>query len=245
MIKEKKVIADDKPKVPSYIVTFSDMVTLLLTFFVLLLSMANTQDEAKFMKGQASIKRAIATMGLAGFLPGKDSSAESKFAPIKYSVDMDEEDNNEEDPVDEQFQTLKDTIFQLESLMHVSPSQIIGDSPIFEAIGIDFNKSSSNLSADMKKNLRQYSVDMSRNLSSNRTIIYVIGFCDDFQSMNQNRIISTKRAQVVSDSLKKAIQETPYLSIYYWGAGSGGDWVSGRASLDKNSDVTIAILTAD
>jgi len=44
----RPVIEDDKPKVPSYIVTFSDMVTLLLTFFVMLLSLAEVQDPELF-----------------------------------------------------------------------------------------------------------------------------------------------------------------------------------------------------
>jgi chemotaxis protein MotB len=50
MIERKEPPKEDKIKVPSYIVTFSDMITLLLTFFVLLLSMASEQvDEAKML----------------------------------------------------------------------------------------------------------------------------------------------------------------------------------------------------
>ena len=52
---------ESKMQVPSYIVTFSDMITLLLTFFVMLLSMADTQvDKHKFMKGHYSFKEAVA-----------------------------------------------------------------------------------------------------------------------------------------------------------------------------------------
>ncbi|MHC4291149.1 MAG: flagellar motor protein MotB, partial [Planctomycetota bacterium] len=38
-----KVPEESKTPVPSYIVTYSDMITLLLTFFVMLLSLAETQ----------------------------------------------------------------------------------------------------------------------------------------------------------------------------------------------------------
>lgn len=46
---------------PGWIVTFSDMMTLLLTFFVLLLSMANL-DKAKFLEASGSLKGAFGVM---------------------------------------------------------------------------------------------------------------------------------------------------------------------------------------
>jgi chemotaxis protein MotB len=47
---------------PMWIVTFSDLVTLLLTFFVLLLSMAN-MDQAKFQQASDSLAGAFGVMG--------------------------------------------------------------------------------------------------------------------------------------------------------------------------------------
>ncbi|NOQ50767.1 MAG: OmpA family protein [Desulfuromonadaceae bacterium] len=47
---------------PLWMVTFSDMVTLLLTFFVLLLSMAN-MDQVKFRKAADSLSGAFGVMG--------------------------------------------------------------------------------------------------------------------------------------------------------------------------------------
>jgi chemotaxis protein MotB len=47
---------------PAWMVTYSDMVTLLLTFFVLLLSMANL-DKIKFTKAAISLKDAFGVLG--------------------------------------------------------------------------------------------------------------------------------------------------------------------------------------
>ncbi len=47
---------------PAWMVTFSDMVTLLLTFFVLLLSMANL-DKIKFQEAAGSLRSAFGVMG--------------------------------------------------------------------------------------------------------------------------------------------------------------------------------------
>ena len=56
--KEKKAAAG----APAWMVTFSDMVTLLLTFFVLLLSMAN-MDQVKFSKASDSLAGAFGVLG--------------------------------------------------------------------------------------------------------------------------------------------------------------------------------------
>ena len=54
-----KVPEEPKTPVPSYIVTYSDMITLLLTFFVMLLSLAKTQvDKHKFMAGCRRLRSA-------------------------------------------------------------------------------------------------------------------------------------------------------------------------------------------
>ena len=51
MSRKRKSSEEGKLPVPAYIVTFSDMITLLLTFFVLLLSMASEQKEELFTAG--------------------------------------------------------------------------------------------------------------------------------------------------------------------------------------------------
>jgi chemotaxis protein MotB len=56
---------------PLWMVTFSDLVTLLLTFFVLLLSMAS-MDPVKFVQAKTSIKDAFGWR--------------TKAAPVKYNI---------------------------------------------------------------------------------------------------------------------------------------------------------------
>lgn len=70
-----------EPGAPAWMVTFSDMVTLLLTFFVLLLSMAN-MDKIKFKDAASSIRGAF------GVMSGSNPTSVSppsvvEFAPIE------------------------------------------------------------------------------------------------------------------------------------------------------------------
>ena len=71
---------------PAWMVTYSDMVTLLLTFFVLLLSMSEI-DKLKFEQAAGSLKGAF---GLMKSKPQNDPETEMviipKFTPIQYDM---------------------------------------------------------------------------------------------------------------------------------------------------------------
>lgn len=58
MAKKRKEIIDDSPKAPFWMVTYGDMVTLLLTFFILMFAMS-TINERKFMQAAQSLHDAL------------------------------------------------------------------------------------------------------------------------------------------------------------------------------------------
>lgn len=74
---------------PAWMVTFSDLVTLLLTFFVLLLSMAN-MEEVKFAEASASIRSAFGAHSLPApskfSIPVIPAPPISKFSPIQNEM---------------------------------------------------------------------------------------------------------------------------------------------------------------
>lgn len=74
----KKKKSGDSGGAPAWMVTYSDMVTLLLTFFVLLLSMANL-DKRKFFDALGSLKGAF------GFLQSSSVSEINKPQVISYA----------------------------------------------------------------------------------------------------------------------------------------------------------------
>jgi chemotaxis protein MotB len=76
MARKKK--KNSKGGAPAWMVTYSDMVTLLLTFFVLLLSMANL-DKRKFFDALGSLKGAF------GFLESSSVSEVNKPQVISYA----------------------------------------------------------------------------------------------------------------------------------------------------------------
>ncbi len=82
--KERK--AAEPAGAPAWMVTYSDLVTLLLTFFVLLLSMAN-MDPVKFTAASSSMKDAFGmqkeSANIEFTIPVFPSKPVSKFAPVQ------------------------------------------------------------------------------------------------------------------------------------------------------------------
>jgi len=77
------------PSVPAYIVTFSDMVTLLLTFFVMLLSLANPQDPKLVNKGKDAFFRSIMGLGI-GLGQGEKIKSELSQKQSYHRTDLDD-----------------------------------------------------------------------------------------------------------------------------------------------------------
>ncbi len=83
--KAKKVDDSGPPPVPESMTTFADMVTLMLTFFILLCTFADTQNTEYFASGVGSFRRAVESLGLPGILkantpvvPGDEQRAQNE-----------------------------------------------------------------------------------------------------------------------------------------------------------------------
>ncbi|MBE0583231.1 MAG: flagellar motor protein MotB [Desulfofustis sp.] len=84
--KKKKA---ETPGVPAWMVTYSDLVTLLLTFFVLLLSMANL-DPVRFTRASGSLKEAFGVHARPAqvefAIPILPSPPKTKFTPVQIEL---------------------------------------------------------------------------------------------------------------------------------------------------------------
>ena len=76
---------ESAPGVPLWIITFSDMTTNLLTFFVLLLSMGHIRDDTLFDDGQRMSMLFLESVK-AGF--GFRQSTDFDHPKVKYSIDQ-------------------------------------------------------------------------------------------------------------------------------------------------------------
>lgn len=84
---------DPKPGVPAYMVSFGDMMTLILTFFILLVSMAYEQNQGLVAKGLGSFSVAIQSHGMTNVM--SDQEKLETFDHIRRRFNLPPEDDPE------------------------------------------------------------------------------------------------------------------------------------------------------
>ncbi|MHC5083153.1 MAG: flagellar motor protein MotB [Planctomycetota bacterium] len=234
---------EKKPGVPAYIVTFSDMITLLLTFFVMLLSMAQTQvDKHKFMAGCTSFKKAVADFGMNGFLISRNSGPEMEHPKPKYRVE-EGEDEKENRSIDSETENVRRILMEVERMMKISPSQIAGMDKNFLQTDIRFAPNSGQLDRNSQKKIIKLFEQIKINYAMQDPIIYVLGLAGDVKDPQQQWIISAKRADAVADYIKTQLGRENKWPVFSWGSGNGGQWTGYKGQVTKNAHIMITVMT--
>lgn len=234
--------AEEGPKVPAYIVTFSDMVTLLLTFFVMLLSMAETQvEDHKFMAGQSSIRRALADFGLSGFLINQKSGPEFEHPRPAYNID-EGQDEEEDRSIDSHTEMLRRILLEIETKMKISPSQIDGVSKTYLPMEIRFPPKSSTLNEEAKKELQLYWNQIQTSTINQEPILYILGLAADEPNPTLQWFLSARRAEAVKVYLESLNKKKNGPPIFCWGAGNGGEWTGQSGLTTKETQIMITLI---
>jgi len=245
---------DEKPpKVPAYIVTFSDMVTLLLTFFVMLLSLAEVQDPELFNKGRDSFWKSVKYCGL-GPLLGKRMRTDLGEMKIKYPT-SDPNNVSETRGIDEQREKLRQAFERIRQSMVTMPSQIVAAGTNFAVTNIQFAPGRATLNESAKRFLADFCLDLQQSSGSEPGTLYVLGLAGDEATEKKQWLLSAERARVVADLLQQilssdAARQGQYdvlgnkheWSVLCWGAGPGGQWAGQDSPVPKQSQILIAVL---
>lgn len=232
---------DRGPGVPAYIVTFSDMVTLLLTFFVMLLSMAEDQSQELFEIGQTSFKRALADFGVSGFVVSKASGPEFDYPKAKHKMD-EGQDEPEQRAIDPDTEMTRRVILELERTMKISPSQITGQTKNFLITDIHFRPDNWDLDDEAKSFLERYSKDLQESIPSDNVIIYVVGIASSEPTEKRQWIVSTLRSQKVAEYIQSTLPMGKKWFVFYWGAGNGGEWTGSNGLVTKETEIFLAAI---
>jgi chemotaxis protein MotB len=252
---QRQPIKEGRPKVPAYIVTFSDMTTLLLTFFVMLMSIASVRDEEIFNKGRDSFAYAIKSLGL-GMLMGRKPKPDLGFPKIKYFI-------NEPDElfkgrsIHAKEEKIRRLFNELNQCMKTAPSEIAAEKTDFTVTNIRFARGGARLNESAKQFLGDFCSQLQQNSDSRPVKLYVLGLAGDQAAQKDQWVLSAKRARVVADYLRDILSGSGFQtqrstfgdwskwSVYWWGAGPGGDWVGQDSPISKQSQILIAVLRVD
>jgi len=231
------------PKVPAYIVTFSDMTTLLLTFFVMLLSLASIQDEGLFHKGRASFLRSMRQLGL-GALYGRKQGPDFGDTKIKYFISRPDE-SFEGRTIDSKGEGLRRIFKNVSRSMKTMPSQIVGKRSNFSVTNIRFAGGSATLNEPAKRFLSEFCLDLQQAADSKAIKLYVLGLAGDEATEKEQWVLSARRAQAAAEFLQNILAPGTKWSVYSWGAGPGGVWVGQGSPISRESQILIAVLRAN
>ena len=244
------------PKVPAYIVTFSDMVTLLLTFFVMLLSLASVQDPELSGRGRDSFSWSIKNFGL-GMLWGRKPRPDFGNVKIKYFISKPDK-FFEGRSIHIKEEKIRQVFNELRQSMKTMPSEVAATKTDFAVTNIRFARGVSRLDASAKQFLGSFCSHLQQDSGSRPVKLYVLGLAGDQAAEKEQWILSAKRAKAVADYLRGILSSESGFqrqrsafggwskwSVYWWGTGPGGDWVRQDSPISKQSQILIAVLRAD
>lgn len=238
MKKERVEEPDTSGEVPAYIVTFSDMVTLLLTFFVMLLSMAEVQDPELFNKGRDSFVQALNHCGLGTMfggrlVPGLNTQKE------RHQTTADEPDAPRS--IDARREKRRRAFERLNESMTTLSSQIVGDGVQFSVLDVGMADGQSRLTDAGRDAIWQFARNLQLPDAGRPQTLYVLGLADSGEQAQSQWTLSADRAQAVADFLRQALPEDRY-SIFSWGAGPGYGWGGRDGAAAKDTQVMVGVV---
>ncbi len=252
MKERKQGPVEEKQKVPAYIVTFSDMVTLLLTFFVLLLTLANVQDPELFNQGRDSFIESIQYCGLGNLLGNKPSI---DLGAPKTTYPTTEPETSEDRSIDAYREKLRQVFEHLNETMTTLPSQLVGQRLDFSITNVRFQSGQATLNDASRQYLAKYCTDLQQNLTAEACTLYVLGLAGDEATEKSQWMLSARRAQAAAEFLQEQLAQSPQgqagvptpadspaWEVLWWGAGPGGNWAGQDQPDPGQSQILIAVL---
>lgn len=249
----RHIVEDDKPKVPGYIVTFSDMVTLLLTFFVMLLTLAKVQDPELFNRGRDAFLESIKYIGL-GALLGREEMPHLGYLKDKHFVDTPDE-RPDRRTLDAEKEKLRRLFARIRQTATVVPLEIRAKRTDFSVVNVHFAPGGAALNDSGRKFLTGFCRDLQQDVSAEPVELYVLGLAGDAGDERDQWVLSAKRAQMVADFLREVLHTISGSDdvsgassgrsewfIRSWGAGPGGDWVGRNSPISRQSHVLIGVV---
>jgi len=224
-------------EVPAYIVTFSDMVTLLLTFFVMLLSMADMQDPELFNRGRDSFVESLRHFGLGIMISGQVAPG----LPNLKERHLTTEDEETTRSMDARREKRRRAFERLNESMTTLSSQIVGDRVDFTVLEAGFKKEEARLSPAGRDVIWQFARTLRPPPNGRSQTLYILGLAASSTQPQNQWALSAQRAQVVAEFLRQALSEDQW-RIYSWGAGPGHNWGGRDGAAANDAQIMVGVL---
>lgn len=247
---EKAPVDEGGEKVPLWYISFADMITLLLAFFVMLQTMAVDQDATFFgREASESFKRTIQGLGIPDQLFGKRQGPEFLTRRIEYPT---QEENapkavERQRLIDAQDNYIRNLFSELKKSVDTKSSDAPQKPIIQQTADVRFAPGSAALDDGSRQWLDAFASQIKQELASRRIKLQVIGLCPEKLAAKDAWLLAAARAQAVGDYLTKIVaplDKDGRWEIVPLGSGNGGNWIQKFGGAAGQSYVLIAIMEA-
>ena len=236
-------------KAPLWIISFADMVSLLMAFFVMLQTMAHMKSgkvgyggEGAFAATLEGFRKNIAGCGMPSVFSGSSNKSlnfdrEATYYPVEGG-----DSNSAGNIMDGREEKTRRTFSRVCTYAQSLSSQIRGRNPNFVVTPIEFKLGQTALDESAKKFLEKFATDLQHSTNVRELTIYVVGLAGQEKNEEAQWKLSAKRGEVVAEFLREKLPMEASKSVFSWGAGAGGAWVKGEYAVSEGTNVLIAVL---
>jgi outer membrane protein OmpA-like peptidoglycan-associated protein len=245
-MKKKAQEEEGGEKAPLWIISFADMISLLMAFFVMLQTLATEHTPALFTSGRGAFvaamgdfRRNIDYFGVPKLFGKNGENLPFRTAKQKHNFNSPDPQPVTNSAADGDQEKQRRLFTDLSQSSKTDRPQLTGRIQDYIFIPAQFTAGSSQLDSETTARLTQYISAFEYAGVSHNAVIYVVGAAPDVLSPSEQWLVSEQRARNVAEFLSTALPEALRENIYWWGAGAGGSWFASMNSIKSQNHILI------
>lgn len=233
--------------IPSWVVSFGDMITNLLACFVMMQAFATTQSRTLFNAGMGSYRRAVSQCGLPNWLFGKADGPEFDYRKIKYPTPNDDtkDDADLSRIIDMQEDQIRQAFAEMTQAMETSGQEVSEKLLGLRRLDVKYPPDGVELDESGRGALSQLTAELRQGLARRKARVCVIAVVAQTGTDQQRWVLSARRARRAEEYLRQELASdirAGRLEMMSWGTGEGSQWCK-RVGLDRPADsIILAII---